>query len=196
MLHLLNDSDSSPIHNPLSFGPPILTAIKHVAEILGRAISPLPTPNSPATFSPLQLPVAPQVPISPRLIVEFPSTPIPAPLPRVPTVSPVRSPVPPPRVLKTLPLKFHLSLTSFEEVPVLVFPACILTITLITTTLFKPFNTIPLLPERCTTQPLANPKTLIRSSAVPTLFAGIAHSPTNGVAALRASPSIAPSTNT
>ena len=100
MLHLLNDSDSSPIHNPLSFGPPILNAFKHVAEILGRAISPLPTPNSPATFSPLQLPVAPQVPISPRLIVEFPSTPTPAPLPRVPTVSPVRSPVPPPRVLK------------------------------------------------------------------------------------------------
>ena len=87
-------------------------------------------------------------------------------------------------------------LTDKTWANMLVFPACVLTITLITTTLFKPFNTIPLLPERSTTQPLANPKTLIRSSAVPTLFAGIAHSPTNGVAALRASPNIVLSTNT
>ena len=41
MLHLLQEDDrGSPLHEPLSFGPPILNAFAKVADILGRAIAP------------------------------------------------------------------------------------------------------------------------------------------------------------
>ena len=69
MLHLLSHQQpaSSPLHDPLSFGPPILNAYARVADILRRAVHPL--PSSPPTL----VPVAP---------------------PRVPSVSPDPSPTP------------------------------------------------------------------------------------------------------
>ena len=85
MLSLLQDSPTSPIHQPLAFGPPILNALAKIADILRRAIKPplpLPVPLQPLPQAPLPVPVQPlpQVPpLTPRLIAASPVT-----LPRVP----------------------------------------------------------------------------------------------------------------
>jgi hypothetical protein len=111
MLHLLQpDSPTSPVHNPLSFGPNILNAYAKVAKILRRAIRPPPTP-------PALLPIFPQVaePITPlpnsailsllpRLIVASDVTPPRVsivPLPPSPAVSLPRVPIP---LTKRMPL--------------------------------------------------------------------------------------------
>ena len=75
MFSLLQNSSSSPIHQPLSFGPPILNALAKVANILRRAIpnpAPVPVPPLPSTLLP--------VPVSPPR-VPFTKA---VPLPRVP----------------------------------------------------------------------------------------------------------------
>ena len=87
MLHLLQGDDKgSPLHEPLSFGPPILNAFAKVADILGRAIAPAsattPTGLSDKVFSKYLFNTV--VPI-------VPTPPAPVSPPRVPT-----SPVAPP----------------------------------------------------------------------------------------------------
>jgi hypothetical protein len=95
MLHLLTPPAASTTPTPLTFGPPILNAFAKVADILGRALAPLPTaPLQPSVESippvsfpltPIRLP-PPRVSVTPASIV----TP-----PRVPIVVPVSTPVPP-----------------------------------------------------------------------------------------------------
>jgi hypothetical protein len=82
MLSLLHDSPTSPIHQPLAFGPLILNALAKIANILCRAIKPpllLPVPIQPLPQAPLPIPVQPLPQVPPRLIVDSPVT-----LPRVP----------------------------------------------------------------------------------------------------------------
>ena len=93
MLHLLQSDETtgSPLHDPLSFGPPILNAYAKIADILRRAIQPPP----PAVV--IDTPVA-ALPV-------LPSVPIQLPVPVAPTISPplvVLPPVSLPRV-QTLP---------------------------------------------------------------------------------------------
>lgn len=93
MLYLLHNQPTSPLHQPLSFGAPILNAYAQLADILGRAIQPPPTPTPPPTVTspstvPLPLPrVVPPLPkeVTPLLppTVEIPLVPAPLPPPRV-----------------------------------------------------------------------------------------------------------------
>ena len=98
MLHLLSSSDTSPLHEPLSFGPPILNAYAKVADILRRAIH----PPSPSPSVPTLLPVVETPAILPR--VPTPASPIPVSLPRVLDSSPVAAPTAPTTVPKPPPL--------------------------------------------------------------------------------------------
>jgi hypothetical protein len=95
MLHLLKAQVNSPTATPLTFGPPILNAFAKVANILGRAIAPLPTaPLQPTeeTVHPVPLPIAPIRLTPPRVLI--PPSSVVAPL-RVPIVTPASTPVPP-----------------------------------------------------------------------------------------------------
>jgi len=102
MLHLLQqgESDSSLIHDPLSFGPPILNAYAKIAEILRRALQP-PPPTSPEV---VETPAAilPRVPPVP--IVSPPPAALPPPL-LAPAVLPPHVLVPLPRVQVPQPAK-------------------------------------------------------------------------------------------
>jgi hypothetical protein len=110
MLHLLKnkqDPRDSSVHNPLSFGPPVLNAYRHIAELLGRALSPLPTPPSPSydVLPPLPLPadtpvrptphIVPPPRVSDATMRPLGSTTLPLPPPRVP-IPPPRVPIQPP----------------------------------------------------------------------------------------------------
>ena len=87
MLHLLNPQQpaSSPLHDPLSFGPPILNAYARVADILRRAVHP---PVSPPTLVPVAPPRVPSVSSDPSptpLVSPRSALPLaPVSLPRVP----------------------------------------------------------------------------------------------------------------
>jgi hypothetical protein len=83
MLHLLQGDDSSPLHEPLSFGPPILNAFAKVADILRRAVPP---PNPPlSVLPPIPGTSVPTLPVDPPAI-----------LPRVSHAPPVALVPPPP----------------------------------------------------------------------------------------------------
>jgi hypothetical protein len=93
MLSLLQpEPNTSPLLNPLSFGPPILNAYAKIADILRRAIRPIPTALPVDDSSPaLQCPTLPTT--SNRLIVDSPVVPQPvsvAPVAPSPHVSPPR----------------------------------------------------------------------------------------------------------
>ena len=98
MLHLLQSPDaSSSLHDPLSFGPPILNAFEKVANILRRAVTPspapapaLPSPQLPAATTPAVVPLVPPLPLAPAPVLS----------PRVPLLSvpPFVAPVSLPRV--------------------------------------------------------------------------------------------------
>ncbi|KAI2504487.1 Reverse transcriptase (RNA-dependent DNA polymerase) [Fragilaria crotonensis] len=116
MLHLLQDKTCSPLHDPLSFGPPILNAFAKVADILRRAIQ-LPPPPSIA--------LPPTVPTLPAETLAI--------LPRVPTVPIAPAPVPPPIVsLPPVPIQVPISLprvpvtTLLPPVPALSPPLALL----------------------------------------------------------------------
>ena len=103
MLHLLtNDAtDSSPVHDPLAFGPPVLNAYAKIADILRRAIKPPPPPPTevvlePPVATPQPAQPSPRVPTIPQLVHEPPpQVVVPVPPPRVP-VPPTTKVVPPP----------------------------------------------------------------------------------------------------
>jgi hypothetical protein len=97
MIQLLTPSETSPLHLPLEFGPPILNAYAKMAEILRRAVS------FPPKF-PLQLPNTAIPTVTPALApvtspLSLPST-SPATLPRVLTPKLVIHPVALPRVAR------------------------------------------------------------------------------------------------
>jgi len=113
LLHLLQDaSPASTVHEPLSFGPPILNAFARVAKILGRAVS-LPksihnqvTATLPtATPSPAVEPITKVLPVSlPRVPVSLPRVPVS--LPRVPVTAmtvPNINQLPPPKSIVESP---------------------------------------------------------------------------------------------
>lgn len=84
MLSLLRDPLPSPLHQPLTFGPPILNALAQVAGILGHAVkppAPLPPPPWLIVESPFKLLRVPfstppfQLPVMPSLTLPMSSFP-------------------------------------------------------------------------------------------------------------------------
>jgi hypothetical protein len=100
MLHLLQPPPTQTPAPTLAYGPPILNAFAKIASILGRAISPPPTPTTPQPATAVQSPttvLTSPVP-APRVIQ------LPAPTPRVlPIVSTPRVPA----VIKQTPFQGH-----------------------------------------------------------------------------------------
>ena len=108
MLHLLQDKPNTlPLHDPLTFGSPILNAYAKIADILRRAVQPI---HPAITPIPTSVPNAPR-PALPPTDVQPLRVPLSAPvsLLRVPTPAPVSLPrvsiplpIPPSIALKTL----------------------------------------------------------------------------------------------